>query len=180
MDRLTEYLQDRPRDAVWYMDAVLVAAIVLIVAAVIVFGAWLLASFVLSGFGAAAMAVAIPHREYNEREERLDVARANLQERAAMTIYTGPERRWMTGRSLYGWTMRSDHHNNKCALDEARDVAVLGKLHRKAAKAGRQAEADALWSGLWELKQKLDRYRLRVAEETNPWFDGSAFGSEVS
>ena len=90
--------------------------------------------------------------------------------------YTGPERRWMT-RSLYDWTDRSEHHDNKFAIGEARSVAILEKLRTRAVNRGRREEADALWDGLWELKQKLQKRRERIAEDATPWFDGSAFAT---
>lgn len=61
MRPFTEYLQDRPRDGVWWFDAVLIAAVLVILALVVVLGAWVVSSFVLSGFGGlAAGVVAIP------------------------------------------------------------------------------------------------------------------------
>lgn len=64
--RLTEYLSDRPHDAIWYVDAVLIALVLAVGAAVVIFAAWLLASFVLSGFGGVvAMAAAVPLKRRN-------------------------------------------------------------------------------------------------------------------
>lgn len=60
MARITEHLQDRPRDAIFWLDAALVAVIVLLVAIAIVASAWLFSIFFLSGFGAAAMVAAVP------------------------------------------------------------------------------------------------------------------------
>lgn len=52
MDRITEYLQDRPRDAIWLIDAVLAGVVVVITMVATVLGAWAIACLFLSGFGA--------------------------------------------------------------------------------------------------------------------------------
>ena len=88
--------------------------------------------------------------------------------------YTGRERRWMT-RSLCDWTYRTEHHHNRFAREEARDIAILEKLYERANKRRRRDEASAIFSGMYELQQKLAERRKRIANDCAPWFDGSAF-----
>lgn len=99
---------------------------------------------------------------------------------AAAPAYAGPERRWMT-RSLYDWTWRSEQHNNKYARNEARSIAILEALRAKALKRHRTStsaraseEADALWDGIYEIQQKLNARRERIARACAPWFEGEA------
>lgn len=94
--------------------------------------------------------------------------------------YTGPERRWMKSREWSDWTRRSEHHHNQLALKEARDLAILEKLHARAGRAGRSEEYDALWSAAYALKAKLADRRKRIAEEVAPWFDGSVFAEGLT
>ena len=97
---------------------------------------------------------------------------------ATASVYSGPERRWMT-RSLHDWTDRSEQHNNKYALLEARSIAILEALREKVRKRGRTSErareeVSALWDGIWEIRQKLEARRKRIAEDCATWFDDSA------
>ena len=115
-------------------------------------------------------------REYNESEERLDVARANLLEHTAtMSTYTGPERRWMKSRPHSDWTSRDAQWANQSALHAARSAALLLVAHDRAKGEYRTA----LWDGYWLVKNDRDELRARVAKETTPWFDGRAFREEA-
>lgn len=91
-----------------------------------------------------------------------------------MSAYTGPERRWMK-RSLYDWTWRSEQHDNRFARGEAQSVAILEALRTEALKHGRGAEADAIWDGMYEIREKLHRRRARIAKDVAPWFTAGVF-----
>src|SRR5688572_23533398 len=62
---------------------------------------------------------------------------------------------------------------NENALQYARGAAILEKMYKRQHYGS--AKGDALWDGYWLVKEKRDYWRERVAEETAPWFDGSAF-----
>ena len=106
--------------------------------------------------------------------ENVEFRAEQIKEERMLQTYTGPERRWMR-RSLYDWTYRTEHHHTRFAREEARDIAILEKLRRGAYKRNRMAEAEAIFSGMYELQQKLAGRRQRIAEDCAPWFDGSAF-----
>lgn len=77
MNRPTEYLNDRPRDAVYWLDAALITAVYIVMAAVGVAALWVLAAFALSEFGgAAAMALGAlqPERIYEPNPDAEDQA----------------------------------------------------------------------------------------------------------
>jgi hypothetical protein len=92
----------------------------------------------------------------------------------AGSAYTGPERRWMT-RSLYDWTDRDEHHDNKFALKEAREIAVLERIRQRAIKASRDEENIVLYGCIWDIQKKLNERRKRIADDAAPWFDERAF-----
>lgn len=51
MARITEHLSDRPRDGIFWLDALLAALIYGVGLGVILFALWLLACVMLSAFG---------------------------------------------------------------------------------------------------------------------------------
>lgn len=90
--------------------------------------------------------------------------------------YTGRERRWMVSREWGRWIDRDAQSANQSALEYARDAEILLKVRNRAKNRLTQ---NALWNGYWQLKEKRDHFRMRVAKEVAPWFDGSAFDSGI-
>lgn len=45
MERITEYLRDRPRDAIYWIDAAIITLIVFLLAIAVIIGAWLIITF---------------------------------------------------------------------------------------------------------------------------------------
>ncbi len=76
----------------------------------------------------------------------------------------------MTSRAWSDWSNRDEQFENRVDLESSRHIAILEKLRRKGLDRKRNEEADALWSGIWELQQKRAEWRKRVAENCAPWF----------
>jgi hypothetical protein len=90
--------------------------------------------------------------------------------------YTGPERRWSRSREWSGWAQRREQSANQSALEYSRDADLLLEIRKRQKD---RAKLDALWNGYWHLKEQRDKFRARVADETSPWFDGSALDGQV-
>lgn len=83
-----------------------------------------------------------------------------------VATYTGPERRWMTSRPSRSWLDRDEHFYNRVAREMERHIAILEKMRKRA----KGEASSALWSGIYELQNKLHEYRKDIARECAPWF----------